>query len=131
MLESTLLNLVEAIRNHTFKSKQACFDYYLDDLLEVKKFHLWQDIADYINKETNDSLSTETYKFMIKRSRNRRKAVNNKEKTVPSKSIPNKNSESVTGTKEAKKVVRSPYELKQLMKKSINLEELDNPSEDE
>lgn len=131
MLESTLLNLVEAIRNQTFKSKQACFDYYLDDLLEVKKFHLWKDIADHINKETNDSLSTETYKFMLKRAKKRRKTVNNKEKTAPSKSISKKTSESVTGTKEAKQIVRSPYELKQLMKKSINLEELDNLSEDE
>ncbi|WP_162475636.1 hypothetical protein [Candidatus Erwinia dacicola] len=38
---------------------------------------------------------------MLKRSRNRRETVNNKEKTDPSKGI-SKNSDFVTGTKEAK-----------------------------
>lgn len=131
MLESTLLNLVEAIKNHTFKSKQACFDYYLNDLLEVKNFYSWQVITDFLNKELNDSLSTDTYKFMLKRAKNKRKTRNSKESSSTVKNASKTPSESVTGTKEAKKTVRSPYELKQLMKKSINLEELYNLSEDE
>ncbi|EYU13414.1 hypothetical protein [Photorhabdus aegyptia] len=123
MLESTLLNLIEAINSQTFKSKQACFDYYLDDLLAVKKYYSWQNIADHINFKTKESLSLETYKVMLKKAKSRKKHSSNKGTTNNVNNLPKAHSE-------AKKIIRTPYDLKQLRKQSINLEELQNLSGD-
>lgn len=117
MIESTLLNLVEAIKNQTFKSKQACFDYYLNDLLAVKQFYSWVNITNYINNATGDSLSLETYRFMLKRSKNRRKKTSNS-------IIKSPENKTTLNSSNDKKIIRTPYELKQLIKKSVNLEEL-------
>lgn len=71
MLEDLLKELCEAIRDGKLKSKQACFDYFVKDLIEAKKFHSWQSITTFLNQETHDSLSIDTYRFMFKKAKSR------------------------------------------------------------
>lgn len=67
MINELLGSLCNAINKREFKSKQACFNHYLRDVIEAKKSYSWEDISHYMNKNTNSSLSSETYRMMYKR----------------------------------------------------------------
>lgn len=114
MLESTLRKLTEAINNRKFKSHQACFNFYLADLLEVKNYYTWGAITDFINTKTHQSLSAETYKVMLKRAKNKNtnKLINSTVQNGENKITEQKNTRQNTSQQKTKSV--NPADLKEL-----------------
>lgn len=109
MLEVMLGKLADSMNERAFKSNQACFNYYLNELTEAKKYHTWKSITDFLNNKTNKSLSSETYIAMMKRA-----------KIKTSKSITHDKDKSIVKQKDGKEIVApskkasNPAELKEL-----------------
>ncbi|EHD7213975.1 hypothetical protein JQI14_003493 [Escherichia coli] len=68
-IETLLSPLCVVIRNGKIKSKQAAFNQFLYEILEVKKTHTWQQICEYINENTNSALAVRAYKNMTERAK--------------------------------------------------------------
>ncbi|MHA6187792.1 hypothetical protein ACXYV5_20800 [Escherichia coli] len=68
-IETLLSPLCAVIRNGKIKSKQAAFNQFLYEILEVKKTHTWQQICEYINENTNSALAVRAYKNMTERAK--------------------------------------------------------------
>ncbi|EIO1438401.1 hypothetical protein LOV73_004649 [Salmonella enterica] len=88
-LENLLSPLCVAIREKTYKSKQAAFNVYLDNVMIAKELYSWVQIADYLNANTNSDVGFMSYKQIIARSKRNKikneKGVVIKEKTALSK----------------------------------------------
>lgn len=65
-----------AIRDKTYKSKQAAFDAHLDSIQTAKKNHSWTQIADYLNANTNSNVGSMSYRHMLTRAKNKRNKTN-------------------------------------------------------
>ena len=72
-LENLLSPLCMAIREKTYKSKQAAFNVYLDQILMSKEHYSWVQIADYINTSTNNNVDSISYKNMTDRAKKKYK----------------------------------------------------------
>ncbi len=62
-----LEGLCKALKEGGWKSKQAVFTYYYDDFCRAKARCGWESVVQYINDETGDNLTINTYKTMIRR----------------------------------------------------------------
>lgn len=71
-LENLLSPLCMAIRDKTYKSKQAAFDAHLDSIQTAKENHSWKQIADHLNANTNSNVGSMSYRNMLTRSKNKR-----------------------------------------------------------
>lgn len=69
MLSENLKDLCDSIKQEKFKSKQACFNFYIDAINNAKKLHTWEEITDFINEQTGSSVTVDTYRYMTKKAR--------------------------------------------------------------
>lgn len=81
-LENLLSPLCMAIREKTYKSKQAAFNVYLDQILMAKEHYSWVQIADYLNTSTNTNVDSISYKNMTDRAKKKCKNIKNKKDPV-------------------------------------------------
>lgn len=72
MLENLLSPLCMAIRDKTYKSKQAAFDANIDSILNAKENYSWDQIAGYLNANTNSNIGSMSYRHMLTRAKNKR-----------------------------------------------------------
>lgn len=68
-IDDFLLPLCSEIKAKKLKSKQAAFNLYLSSILEAKRFYRWDQIAEYINTQTDSSVATRAYKCMVERAK--------------------------------------------------------------
>lgn len=71
-LENFLSPLCMAIRHKAYKSKQAAFDAYIDSILIAKENYSWDQIADYLNTNTNSNIGSMSYRHMLTRAKSKR-----------------------------------------------------------
>ena len=82
MLSENLKDLCSSINEEKFKSKQACFNYYIDSINAAKKLHTWEEITDFINENTGSSVTVDTYRYMAKKARSIKKGISKKPDNV-------------------------------------------------
>lgn len=77
-IETLLSPLCEVIRDGKLKSKQAAFNLFLYEILEVKKSHTWEQICEYINQNTGSALAVRAYRNMTERAKKKNSLSINK-----------------------------------------------------